>query len=614
MIHNDSYEEEKIKSKKSEEKQNSIKSIESEESQKVIKPKDKAEEKDENNKEYRFQVHKDKQKSIQLEAKRKNAKKKKIMGQAKSSSKGSKILKKIKYIDLFIGILILVNFAMSLYENDQYTSKLVEVTCDKNNATSRLLLDEVNFYNNEEELTKEFSYEENNFRELAEKPKVKVPEKPKIKECLNKKETVKKKEYELTEYINKIRIAIIVVIGLNEILLIYRYILYVKLMRERYLAVDKDNLFSTGLWWKLFIEIIILGVCIPPYTEGVIKGDMLFGTYLYSYDSIVNLFQIFKLYYLVKIYAHFSIWSSDAVKRFGMDHQVTIGLCFALKAQIRNTPLLFIFIMLILSIGIFGFMLRILEYGYTGGKLDQKVMKAIPDPNWKEYADPFWIIITSMMTVAYGDIYPDTHLGRLITVFASFVGMFIVSLLVVTMSTVVEFLPEERKAHNLILKLFATEKMEKLSLDYVKAIMKLYLIKKSEWYLTKRAANKKKLASIRTFVEQVLKIKEISNEFNKYRRVALSHVVPADEILVQLDSKIDKDTDAIGPEIYALEDMKELTNNIIENELQIKNAIEFLKEKQEDLIRYLIKFNTIKSSIDVLQEEPSETQEQSDLI
>jgi hypothetical protein len=117
-----------------------------------------------------------------------------------------------------------------------------------------------------------------------------------VKSNMNRKEVVKKQEYELTEYINKIRIAIIAVIGLNEILLIYRYILYVKLMRERYLAVDKDNLFSTGLWWQLFLEFIVLGVCIPPYTEGVIKGDMLFGTYMYSYDSIVNLFQIFKIY------------------------------------------------------------------------------------------------------------------------------------------------------------------------------------------------------------------------------------------------------------------------------------------------------------------------------
>jgi hypothetical protein len=610
MIQNDSQEEENNKSKKSEEEQNSF---ESEESQKEIKPKAKAEEKDENDKENRFQIHKDKQKSIQLEVKRKKAKKKKIMSLAKSNSKGSEILKKIKYIDLFIGILVLVNFAMSLYENDQYTSKIVEVTCNKNTKTSRLL-NEVNFYNYEEELIEEFSYEENDFRKLAEKPKVKVPEKPKTKECLNRKEVVKKQEYELTEYINKIRIAIIAVIGLNEILLIYRYILYVKLMRERYLAVDKDNLFSTGLWWQLFLEFIVLGVCIPPYTEGVIKGDMLFGTYMYSYDSIVNLFQIFKLYYFFKIYAHFSMWSSEAVKRFGIDQKVTIGLGFALKAQIRNNPLIFIFIMLILCTGIFGFMLRILEYGYTGGKLDQKVMKALPDPNWKEYADPFWVIITTMMTVAYGDIYPDTHLGRLITVFASFAGMFIVSLLVVTLSTVVEFLPEERKAHNVILKFFATEKMEKLSHDYVKAIMKLYLIKKSEWYLTKKATNKKKLASIRTFVEQVLIIKEISNEFNKYRRVANSHVVPADEILVQLDAKIDSDTDVIGPEIYALEDMNELTNNIIENEYQIKNAIEFLKEKQEDLISYLIKFNTIKSSIEILQAEPSETEDQSDLI
>jgi len=234
------------------------------------------------------------------------------------------------------------------------------------------------------------------------------------------------------------------------------------------------------------------------------------------------------------------------------------------------------------------------------------------DPNYIAYSDTFWVIIITMMTVGYGDIYPDTHLGRLVAFFAILAGMFIVSLLVVTLSGIVEFTTEEKKAHNLILKMFAQENMEKISTTYVKAMMKLFLLKKSEWYLLKRGKNKKNLVALRTYVEQVLIVKELAIQFDRYMRVANSHTVPADEVLVQLENKLENDTDIIGPEIYALEDMNALTNKIIQNENQIKNAMEFLRKKQEDLISYLIKVNTIKSSVEMMEEE--DKQEHSDLI
>ena len=58
-----------------------------------------------------------------------------------------------------------------------------------------------------------------------------------------------------------------------------------------------------------------------------------------------------------------------------------------------------------------------------------------------------------MTTVGYGDIFPKTRVGRLIGIVIAFWGMFIVSLFVVSLTTMLEFDAGESKAFNLGLRL-----------------------------------------------------------------------------------------------------------------------------------------------------------------
>jgi Ion channel len=53
-----------------------------------------------------------------------------------------------------------------------------------------------------------------------------------------------------------------------------------------------------------------------------------------------------------------------------------------------------------------------------------------------------------MTTVGYGDIYPVTHLGRLTTIFACIWGMFIISMIIVTLTSIITLSNEEEKAYN----------------------------------------------------------------------------------------------------------------------------------------------------------------------
>ncbi len=68
-----------------------------------------------------------------------------------------------------------------------------------------------------------------------------------------------------------------------------------------------------------------------------------------------------------------------------------------------------------------------------------------------------WNVFVTMTTVGYGDFYPKTNIGRIVGIIIAFWGVFIVSLFVVSLSTMLEFDSGELKAFLLNERLQAKE-------------------------------------------------------------------------------------------------------------------------------------------------------------
>jgi len=371
----------------------------------------------------------------------------KILGISESIIKN-----KIKYTDFTIAFFIIINVLLVLYSNHKYTSSERELICGATNSTTVII----------------------NPNDCS----------------LNYTNTIKE-EYTVDKDVRNIRWIIIGIICVIELLLMYSYRLKIRLLRAAFRGCAADNIFTTGLWKMFFAEFILLGVLSPPGLDGVFRGRMLFGAYIYSYDSLITLAVLLKLYYYIKVYGHISMWTSDRIRQIGANYKISIGTAFAIKAQLKHSPYISMVVMFAVCIGIFGFMMRIFEYGFTADPGAALGVKAVKNPNFKTYADTFWVIIITMMTVGYGDIYPNTHLGRVIAFLSALTGMLIVSLLIISLSYMVEFSPKERKAHNLIKKLEAGNEMKKNSSTLVKSVMKLYLMKVSDYYLYEDHNDKK---------------------------------------------------------------------------------------------------------------------------
>jgi hypothetical protein len=85
-----------------------------------------------------------------------------------------------------------------------------------------------------------------------------------------------------------------------------------------------------------------------------------------------------------------------------------------------------------------------------------------------------WNMMITMLTIGYGDVYPKSHMGRLIGIVIAVWGAFYVSLFVVALNNILDFEPTEKKAFMLLARLVAKED---LKLEAAKCLSAAYRLK-----------------------------------------------------------------------------------------------------------------------------------------
>ena len=395
-------------------------------------------------------------------------------------------------------------------------------------------------------------------------------------------------------------ICVIFIIGI-EILLYYKYNLEVDVMKTYNIACEEDSIFTTGSWKYLLLEIILLGIFSPPNYDKIISGKMLNGTFTYSIDSLIMLLYIIKIYYILKVISSFTIWSSDQVYKIGIKHKLNIGTSFILKAQFKYSSYLFMLISFISLIGIFGFLLRTFEYGFEPNENFEYKGNAITNPNFEDYTDTFWVIIITMMTVGYGDIYPSTHFGRIVVFISALFGTILTSLLIAAMGSFVTFSPKEKKVHNIIYKNNKINECEKFSVFLIKKILLLAKIKKgskinfekdlnSKNDINESILNKEKF-TLRDYLNCLINVKASAVKFYRLSRIAKTNTIHSDELLSELDKKFHKDSENLAPIVDDIRYINKLTNNIRVSEREINKWLINLKKEQDEIGNYLVEYN-----------------------
>lgn len=118
-------------------------------------------------------------------------------------------------------------------------------------------------------------------------------------------------------------------------------------------------------------------------------------------------------------------------------------LQFAIKAELKERPMIIVPIFFVLSIVVSAFILRAAERPadeINGEKFGWRYM-------WNSMWCTFITIVTGILLlymlnyvlVGYGDIYPVSTMGKIVCTIMMFWGNFLISLIIVSMANLVEF-------------------------------------------------------------------------------------------------------------------------------------------------------------------------------
>lgn len=106
---------------------------------------------------------------------------------------------------------------------------------------------------------------------------------------------------------------------------------------------------------------------------------------------------------------------------------VEAGINYAFKGFVKDKPYLFFSYALTISVLIPGYCLRIFE---------RPLIAAVDSgQDFNKLTNCYWFLIITMTTIGYGDYSAWSNMGRMVAILIMLWGVFIVSLMVVTLNS-----------------------------------------------------------------------------------------------------------------------------------------------------------------------------------
>jgi potassium intermediate/small conductance calcium-activated channel subfamily N protein 2 len=392
--------------------------------------------------------------------------------------------------------------------------------------------------------------------------------------------------YETTSTFSAVRLSYFlrVSILITTLLLIYTIIRHhhghYKISREKQTT-------SEGVGWsfwkssqfRLMLFEILLSCCIcPPGVNFTFKADQLHGTLKLSFVSVMASIMLLRCYILIRILKYFTKWGSVDADEICEACGCEASHLFMLKGLFKDKPYFILASSMSLSILIFGFAVRTYERPYNDQNDNQQ--------NYDYVWNSMWLVIITMCTVGYGDFFPRTHIGRIIIVVACFWGVFLISMMVVTLTESSEFTKSESRAFEILSRLNRKEEAKKTA---AKAI---YVALKANLYNSKYKTEPDYLRNKKILADH---LKRVLEQFRLEQQEWKQWDLPIEEMLRQLTEKLDVDMEDLRNKIYS----------VVEIDHQLQRVEKFQEESLDATTVSLAYLEELQGKLDTLIEKYS---------
>ncbi|OMJ89719.1 hypothetical protein SteCoe_8084 [Stentor coeruleus] len=238
-------------------------------------------------------------------------------------------------------------------------------------------------------------------------------------------ELIYESDYKINDKINALR-AVIFVSCLAHSLVIIKYYIH-KDPSPRLKEWISKVLHSKKQLLKIILDISIAMLHTPPGLSSNLTFTQLGFQSTLSYTDIIFPFCLLKSKFILTFLSEISKYNNKKAKFILNWLKINNNTAFMIKSYIKETPFKTATFCFGISILLIGMNLRIFEKASSSFTL------------W----DSFWLCFLTESTIGYGDIYPKTHIGRLISGFAGIIGVFIFSYNVVAVRDIIDLNDQE---------------------------------------------------------------------------------------------------------------------------------------------------------------------------
>eukprot|EP01016_Furgasonia_blochmanni_P032719 TRINITY_DN3374_c0_g2_i2.p1 TRINITY_DN3374_c0_g2~~TRINITY_DN3374_c0_g2_i2.p1 ORF type:complete len:447 (-),score=85.23 TRINITY_DN3374_c0_g2_i2:207-1547(-) len=191
--------------------------------------------------------------------------------------------------------------------------------------------------------------------------------------------------------------------------------------------------------------------------------------YEQNLNDLATLLMLARIITIIRAVLMHAKYFNGSSQRVCLMYAVRPSVFFVIKSYFKAYPIKMISISLLSSIVYFGYAIRLCE---------RPIMFHVSDFTFDSYFNCFWYVIVTMTTVGYGDYYPRTVLGRAIAFMICIWGVFIVSMMVLTLSNLLNMDNLEAKAFSIIERMSMRRDMKHTASLLLTSLAKYHVVKR----------------------------------------------------------------------------------------------------------------------------------------
>lgn len=194
-------------------------------------------------------------------------------------------------------------------------------------------------------------------------------------------------------------------------------------------------------------------------------------TVYYPDNDRLQLFSLLKIFVILRAFLTKSVWYSDRAYRVCQIFSFEMSYMFVIRSLMYHSPFVISIAWNVVGVLVFAFAVRTTE----------KPLKIGTDRmDHSQFISCVWESFITMTTVGYGDMFPRTVAGRVIMVACALYGILGLSLIIVSVTNILQMSIREKRAYLLLKRVNFKNVMKRISTSLIGLTIRYSITKKND--------------------------------------------------------------------------------------------------------------------------------------